>query len=112
MSAETSQPADQPTMPPDCMFATPSAKQGWLTFQEEIATYRRELPRLLQEGQAGRCALIKGNEILSIWDTWGDANQAGYDRFGLDEPFCVQKIDPRDPDRFAQLDARIASCRP
>jgi hypothetical protein len=107
VKGETNDVPDQMKMPPDSMFLTPNAKKAWLLFQKEIATYRRELPRLLQEGEAGRYALIKGEHILSIWETSGDASQAGYERFGLDESFCVQKIDPCDPERWAQIDAWI-----
>jgi len=81
-------------------------------YQREIAAYRRELPRLLQEDEAGRHALIHGDEILSICDTWRDAVQAGRQRFGFEVPICVMKIDPRDPQRFALLDAqRNGPCR-
>ncbi len=79
----------------------------------EIATYRRELRQLLDAGEGGRFALIKGDEILSIWDTQRDALQAGCERFGL-EPICVKKIDFRDIERFARLDAQQKEqpCRP
>ena len=67
-----------------------------LALRPEIITYRRELPRLLNEGQEGRCALIKGDQVLSIWDTFDDAYQAGRERFGFDDPFLAQPIDSRD----------------
>jgi hypothetical protein len=59
----------------------------------EIRTYLRELPRLLAEGEEGRHALIKGEEVLSVWDTFEDAYQAGCQRFGFDEAFLAQEID-------------------
>jgi hypothetical protein len=78
----------------------------------EFATYLRELPRLLAEGHADRYALIKGEQVVSIWDTQRDVLQAGYERFGLDQ-FCVKKIDARDPERIAALQAKEAgTCRP
>jgi hypothetical protein len=61
----------------------------------EIRTFLRELPRLLADGHEGRHALIKGEEVLSIWDTFEDAYQAGRDRFPLGEAFLAQVIDPR-----------------
>jgi hypothetical protein len=70
----------------------------------EFAACLRELPRLLAEGHAGRYALLKGEELLSVWDTQRDVLQAGYERFGL-EPFAVKQIDPRDPDRLASIRA-------
>jgi hypothetical protein len=59
----------------------------------EIRTYLRELPRLLAEGHEGRHALIHGDEVLSIWDTFEDAYQAGAEKFGLGVPFIAQPIE-------------------
>jgi hypothetical protein len=70
-------------------------------FAAELATYLRELPRLLDEGEEGRWVMIQGNTVLSTWDTFRDARQAGYERFGLDRPFMTQKVDRRDLERFA-----------
>lgn len=81
---------------------TPSGEAGLKLYEKEIATYLRELPRLLKEGHAGRIALIRGNEILNIWDNQADAIQDGRQRFGLD-PIFVKAIDPRDPERFAHV---------
>jgi hypothetical protein len=61
----------------------------------EIATYRRELPRLLAEGHAERFVLIKGDEVIGVWDTSDDAYQAGCQRFGTG-PFLAQPVDQRD----------------
>lgn len=66
-----------------------------LMLQEEIRTYRRELPRLLERGQEGKFALIKGKEVVSVWDTFSDAMQAGCDKFGMDT-FLAQPIDEQD----------------
>jgi hypothetical protein len=99
----------KPTVTP--VIVTDSGKQCLEAFRKEIAAYRRALPRLLEEGHAGRQALVKGDQVLSVWDTRADAFQHAYDRFGLDEPFLVQRIDPRDTERLALLDAQTeASC--
>lgn len=66
----------------------------------EVATYYRELPRLLAEGQAGRYALVKDGAVVSTWDTPDDAYQAGVAQYGFG-PFLAQPIDPRDLDRLA-----------
>ena len=87
---------------------TPSGLKSLKLYEKEIATYLRELPRMLEDGHAWRHALVKGDEILSIWDTQGDAIQAGVERFGL-EPIFVKTIDPRDPERFALLFAQLHS---
>jgi hypothetical protein len=57
----------------------------------EWHTYMREVPRLLAEGQEGRHVLIKGEEIIGIYDTHVEALTAGYQRY-LDQPFCVHQI--------------------
>jgi hypothetical protein len=108
MSPETS-PPNTPQPPPTRtvpIHITPSGWKALRLYEKEIATYRRELPRLLAEGYAGEYALVKGDEILSVWETQGDAIRAGSERFGL-EPIFVKKIDPRDPDRYALLDAYL-----
>lgn len=75
---------------------------GLLPLAAEIATYCRELPRLLDEGEAGRFVVIRGDRVLATWDSYRDALQYGYERFG-DQPFMAQRIDPRDVERLAQL---------
>jgi hypothetical protein len=77
---------------------------GGAATEPEFAAYLRELPRLLAEGHAGRYALLKGDEVLSVWDTQRDVLQAGYERFGL-QPFSVKRIDPRDPERISAIRA-------
>lgn len=84
---------------------TESGRLALKLYELEIATYLRELPRLLAEGHAGRHALVKGNEILSLWDTQGEAIEAGRERFGI-EPIFVKTIHPRDPERFALLNTQ------
>ena len=90
---------------------TTSGREALKLYEREIATYLRELPRLLEEGLAGRSVLVKGEELLSVWDTQGDAIRAGRERFGT-EPIFVKIVDARDPDRYALLDShRGSSCR-
>jgi hypothetical protein len=79
-----------------------------MPLETEAETYRREVGRLLAEGHAGRHALIKGDAVISIWDTQRDALQAGRDKFGL-EDIAVVKIDERDPERFRLIDSRKVS---
>jgi len=103
----TSQPSASKPVP---INVTPSGLVGLKMYEREIATYLRELPRLIDEGYAWKHTLIKGEEILGIWDTQNDAIQAGVERFGL-EPIFVKTIDPRDPERFALLQAwKDAQC--
>ncbi len=82
MTTKNTSTAD--TQPPATSAApvhiTASGREALKLYEREIATYLRELPRLLEEGHAGRHALVKGDVILSIWDTQGDAIQAGRER--------------------------------
>jgi hypothetical protein len=58
--------------------------------EQELRTYRRELPRLLAEAP-GKFALVHGDKVESLWATYEDALQAGYERHQL-TPFLVKRI--------------------
>ncbi len=60
-------------------------------FAQEWQAFKRELHRLVDEGNQGRFALIKGNQVASIWDTLRDAQQAGLFQFGTG-PFLIQEV--------------------
>jgi hypothetical protein len=94
----------------DLSLTRPShvSPEQWERALRDLATYRRELPRLLQEGHAGRYALIKNDQVISVWDTVGDALQAAAERFGP-EPVATYKINPLDVDRLALLDTPVPS---
>jgi hypothetical protein len=62
-----------------------------MALEQEIETYRRELPRLLAE--VGRFVLIKGSDIAGTFATRQDALAAGYARFGR-VPLLVKEIQP------------------
>ncbi len=70
----------------------------------EFAAYRRELPRLLATGQAGRFALFHEDQLVGVWDSNTEASQEGRRRYGLD-PITVKRIDPRDVERLTFLGA-------
>jgi hypothetical protein len=72
----------------------------------EIRTYLRELPRLLAEGHEGKFVLIKDEQVLSVWDTFDDACQAGRERYPLGVAFLAQPIDARDLTRKFPEDLR------
>jgi hypothetical protein len=50
---------------------------------EEWDFYRREVPRLLAEGEEGRFVLIKGEEIIGIWDTAEEAEAVAFHKYPL-----------------------------
>jgi hypothetical protein len=84
--------------------------EEWERAQRDLATYRRELPRLLQEGHAGKYAIIRDDQIISVWDTLGDALQAAGERFGR-ESVATYQINPLDVERFVLLDSRSPACK-
>lgn len=57
----------------------------------EVSAFRRELPRLLAEGHEGKWALIKGDEIIGLYDTLDDGYRAGLERY-LGQQFLVQPV--------------------
>jgi hypothetical protein len=63
--------------------------------EREICTYYRELPRLIAEGQEGRYALIRDDDLIRVFDTAEEADAAGHEMFGL-ERFMAQKIRAKD----------------
>jgi hypothetical protein len=58
--------------------------------------YRREVGRMLAEGHEGRWVLIKGEEIVGIWDTEGEADAVRLERF-LMQPVLMKRICTREP---------------
>ena len=84
--------------------------EQWDRAQRDLHTYRRELPRLLREGHAGKYAIIRDDAVVSIWDTLGDALQAAGERFGT-EPVATYQINPLDVERFALIDAQASAGR-
>jgi hypothetical protein len=63
---------------------------------QEWNTYRREVARLLAEGNEGRWVLIVDQEIVGLWDTEEEANRARLERFST-RPVLVKQILTREP---------------
>jgi len=61
-----------------------------MPLEKEQATYARELPKLLVS--AGKYVVIHGDAVAGVYDTYQDALQVGYEKFGLD-PFLVKQIE-------------------
>ena len=61
--------------------------------QVEWDLFRRERPRLLMDGHEGRWVLVKGEEIIGVFNTRDDARNAGLQRFGV-VSMLVQQILP------------------
>jgi hypothetical protein len=62
----------------------------------EWNTYRREVGRLLTEGQEGKFVLIKDGTIIGLFDAWDAARAAGLHRYLL-EPFLVHEVRAEEP---------------
>ena len=62
-------------------------------FLTEITAFYHHLPRLLEEGEGGRFAVLRGDKVDSVWDTGRDARQHGYRTYD-DGRFLTAKIDP------------------
>jgi hypothetical protein len=58
---------------------------------QELQTFRREMPRLLTEGHEGKWALVKGDKIVGVFETFDDGYRAGRERY-LFQLFLVQPV--------------------
>jgi hypothetical protein len=68
-----------------------------MPLEREMKTYREKLPELLD--QEGRFVLIREDDLAGTFDTYADAIQAGYERFGLKQ-FLVKQIAATEPVYF------------
>ncbi len=66
--------------------------------KRELEAYEREKQNLLKD--AGKYVLIQGDQVVSVWSTYEDAIQAGYQQFGVKTPFLVKKIEVVEPALF------------
>lgn len=58
--------------------------------------YRREVGRLIAEGNEGRWVLIKGEEIVGIWETREEADRVCAERFFMQDAL-IHRILTREP---------------
>jgi hypothetical protein len=76
-------------------MATGKTAESVMPLAAEWATFRRQLPRLLERGDEGRFALIQGDTLIGVYDTFDAAEEEGYNRFGPEAQFMAQPIDPQ-----------------
>ncbi|HEY7424975.1 MAG TPA: hypothetical protein VH682_12160 [Gemmataceae bacterium] len=88
-------PPPPPTEPPTIHYTELPPSEPGSAIAEEWETYRREVGRLLAEGNEGRYILIKGRQIIGIWNTRKEAFAAADQRFPL-QPFLVHQIQERE----------------
>ena len=78
-----------------------------MPFEKEMATYDANLIDLL--GSQGKYVLILGDEISGPFDTFDEALDVGYDKYGL-APFMVKQIHKAEPIHYFARD--LPTCRP
>lgn len=78
-----------------------------MALERELATFRRELDRLLTESP-GKWVLVRADEVVGVFDTYQDAIRVGYQRFGLGG-FLVQRIVP--PEQAQWVTRPVVACR-
>ena len=61
-----------------------------MELEQEIKTYKTNKDNLLSD-RKGRFVLIKGDKIIADFETYGDALEDGYQRFG-NEAFLVKEV--------------------
>ena len=74
----------------------------------EWNVYRREVGRLLAEGHENRWVLIKGDEIVGIWDSEEAARAVAMAQF-LMQPCLIQQVRSREP--IIRMSSRFWQCR-
>ena len=60
-------------------------------FAREWRAFKRDVSRLVAEGQQGKFAVFQGDVLVGVWDTLFLADQAGRQQCG-GEPFLIQEI--------------------
>jgi hypothetical protein len=86
----------QPLDPPTIHFTELPEDKSDGPIAGEWNLYRREVGRLLAEGHEGRWVLIKGDEIIGIWNTEEEADRIRLQKF-LMQPVLLKQIRVREP---------------
>jgi hypothetical protein len=60
-----------------------------MPLEKELEAYRKKLPEL--KDSEGKFALVRGDKVVDVFNTYEDALKSGYQKFGL-EPFMVKQI--------------------
>ena len=61
------------------------------SLEENLKFFEEKLPELLETDE-GRFAVGRVGDKFTCWDTYGDAIQYGYERYGLN-PFLVKQVE-------------------
>jgi hypothetical protein len=74
----------------------------------EWNTYRREVGQLLAEGHENRWVLIKGDQIIGIWDTCEEAKAIALRKY-LMQPCLIQQVRRYEP--IVRMSSRFWACQ-
>lgn len=96
--------ADLPTV--HCTELPPAQSDSLLRVEWDF--YRSQVLRLLADGHEGRTVLVKGEEIVGVFDTMEEARTAGYEKF-LRQPFLIHQVQEREP--LIRVSPRFWGCR-
>lgn len=58
----------------------------------ELETYQSNRPTWVKEGRVGTWVLLHGSDVIGYFPTFAAGLDAGYEQFGLQEPFMVREI--------------------
>ena len=72
-----------------------------MALERELATYQANLMELAAD--EGKFVVIRGEEIAGVLDTYEDALEMGYEKFGLG-PFLVRQIRKSEPIHYFSRD--------
>jgi len=67
-----------------------------ISLQTELDTFNEFLPFWLVSNP-GKFVVISGKTAYQFWDSYRDALQYAYERFGVETPFMVKKIESQFP---------------
>lgn len=75
-----------------------------MALEKEMATYQREASNL--RSQEGKFALIIGESVIDVFDTYEDALKQGYRTAGL-YPFLVKQLQTIEQVQFISRDIAV-----
>ena len=77
-----------------------------VTCQTELQTYKAALPKLLP-GNDGKFVVIRGAQVFELFQTYEEALEWAYEKFGLDG-FFVKQISEEEP--IAHFSRDLGTC--
>lgn len=63
-----------------------------MSLDVERAVYQRRRREWIDGGHLGRWVVIRGEEVLGVYDSLDEAMAAGYERYGLESVFMARQI--------------------